>query len=146
MARSARVNAYHRAWGLANRENKRIYNKRWRERYPEKWAELQRRAKFRRRGEPSGAYALWRRYKLRPGDWEAMFEAQGGCCAICKRVSKNPRDSKRPLVVDHCHKTNKVRGLLCHNCNLTLGKYDDDPNWFDLIAVYLRKHAPAETT
>ena len=66
-----------------------------------------------------------------------MLHAQGGVCAICNRLSKN---GKR-LVVDHCHRTKVVRGLLCHNCNLTLGKYEDNPQWLIRMVDYLHANS-----
>ena len=52
-------------------------------------------------------------------DYDAMLAAQGGVCAICG----NPPKTRR-LHIDHDHKTGKVRGLLCFQCNrFTLGKY-----------------------
>jgi hypothetical protein len=50
-------------------------------------------------------------YGLGPGEYERLFEAQEGACAIC-RGKRRYR-----LSVDHDHKTNLVRGLLCRMCN-----------------------------
>lgn len=70
---------------------------------------------------------LRRNYNLTPEDWEAMFENQNHLCAIChKEGFKIDPASKNLLVVDHCHNTGKVRGLLCHNCNRALGLLQDD--------------------
>lgn len=51
-----------------------------------------------------------------------MLEKQEGKCAICKQPPKN-----RALHVDHCHATEKVRGLLCHGCNTGIGLFRDNP-------------------
>jgi hypothetical protein len=51
-------------------------------------------------------------------------------CAIC-----NTPTSK--LVVDHCHKTNRVRGVLCNSCNLGLGKFKDSPELLEAAMLYL---------
>jgi Recombination endonuclease VII len=50
-------------------------------------------------------------YGLRSGEYDALFTAQGGRCAICRETR-----SQR-LSVDHCHATGVVRGLLCRRCN-----------------------------
>lgn len=71
-------------------------------------------------------------YGLTPADYEALLERQGGCCAIC---GKPP--TGRALDVDHCHRTGAIRGLLHSQCNLTLGRHEDDPTWFKRAAVYL---------
>jgi len=47
---------------------------------------------------------------------------------------------KHGLVVDHNHATGKVRALLCHNCNLTLGRAKDNPNILLSCIDYLNKH------
>ena len=64
---------------------------------------------------------LWHKYKLTLEQYDEMFEQQNGVCAICSGVNL---DGRR-LVVDHDHKTNKVRGLLCTGCNTKLGIVED---------------------
>jgi hypothetical protein len=63
-------------------------------------------------------------------DYEAMAEAQGHICAIC-------RLPKTPLCVDHCHVTGKVRGLLCHDCNKMLGFANDNTDVLSRAIEYL---------
>lgn len=50
-------------------------------------------------------------------------------CVICGTETK--------LVVDHDHKTEKFRGLICSNCNLGLGKFKDDPELLEFARMYL---------
>jgi Recombination endonuclease VII len=58
-------------------------------------------------------------------DYDAMHEAQDGLCAICKQPETSSRDGKvYRLAVDHCHKTGKVRGLLCFKCNSAMGSFE----------------------
>jgi len=54
------------------------------------------------------------KYGITEADYERMYTAQNGCCAICKKHSSN---FKRRLNIDHNHKTGQVRGLLCYRCN-----------------------------
>jgi len=61
-----------------------------------------------------------------------MLELQEGTCAICGGGT-----SKKFLATDHDHKTGEVRGLLCANCNKTLGRFRDDPQRFRNAADYL---------
>lgn len=69
---------------------------------------------------------LQRTYGITLDDYEAMLEEQGGRCAICGSEGFTmAAHHKAKLVVDHCHKTGKVRGLLCHNCNRALGLFKD---------------------
>ncbi|MGI5196950.1 endonuclease VII domain-containing protein [Streptomyces sp. CA-288835] len=53
-------------------------------------------------------------YGLTAEDYQRLLEAQGGKCAICRETRKTN------LAVDHCHKTEAVRGLLCARCNSQL--------------------------
>jgi len=69
---------------------------------------------------------LKKNYNLTVADYGVMLVSQNGVCAICG----NP-PSDRGLAVDHCHATNKVRGLLCFTCNVALGCLRDD---LDLLA------------
>ena len=55
-------------------------------------------------------------------------------CVICGIESDK-------LVVDHCHKTNSVRGALCGECNLGLGKFKDDPQLLEFARIYLLSSA-----
>src|ERR1051325_379040 len=68
---------------------------------------------------------LFRRYGLRMEDWDRLLESQNGLCAICKEPFEIGSSGKHP-VVDHCHKTGKIRGLLHSNCNTGLGMFKDD--------------------
>jgi hypothetical protein len=66
------------------------------------------------------------RYGITVEEYEKLLKRQGNSCFICK--TKNP-SQKRKLsnyfCVDHCHKTGKVRGLLCSTCNTALGLLGD---------------------
>ena len=59
-------------------------------------------------------YTLLRKYGITIADRDAMIANQGGKCNICQCDNKD-------LVIDHCHTTGKVRGLLCQSCNVFLG-------------------------
>src|SRR5688572_25447976 len=74
----------------------------------------------------------WRKYKygLNDTDYASMLEAQDGKCKICGVVAKR-------FDVDHCHSTNKVRGLLCHKCNWVLGQVNDDVGILQNMINYL---------
>lgn len=73
---------------------------------------------------------------LTVGEYEAMVQRQGGLCAICGGTNKNGRR----LSLDHCHKTGKVRGLLCNNCNTGLGLFRDSQTALAAALAYLREH------
>ena len=78
---------------------------------------------------------LEKQYGVTAEQYHAMVKAQGGVCNICKR----PPGKKR-LAVDHCHRSKKVRALLCRHCNLLIGLAEDKPETLDAAAAYLRGH------
>ncbi|MFJ5066549.1 endonuclease VII domain-containing protein [Kitasatospora sp. NPDC088556] len=53
-------------------------------------------------------------YGLTSEEYAALLAAQGGRCAICQETRR------RNLAVDHCHRTEAIRGLLCNRCNSQL--------------------------
>lgn len=75
-----------------------------------------------------------KRYGITVADYNRMFSEQGGCCKACKR---HQDVFKRRLVIDHCHQTGKVRGLLCISCNLCLGYVNDNKNTLLSLMEYL---------
>jgi len=75
-------------------------------------------------------------YGITSDDYNKMFADQNGCCAIC---STHQSEFKKPLSVDHCHTTGKVRGLLCSECNLGLGKFKDDITNLENALKYLKE-------
>lgn len=74
------------------------------------------------------------RYGLTIATWEEMFNRQNRCCAICK--SPVPK-SKRGWHTDHDHITNRVRGILCNNCNIGLAGAEDSLATLTAMIVYL---------
>ncbi len=68
---------------------------------------------------------LIRKYSIFLKDYSIMLIEQRGCCAICSKPEEE--ESYQVLHVDHCHKTGRVRGLLCRNCNHVLGLMKDNP-------------------
>lgn len=115
-----------RAWQAANADKVREYNAR---RYADK---------------KKRDHRQWwlRLYKLTPEDYERLLDAQGGVCAVCQQPERyvDARTGEpRRLAVDHCHSTNRVRGLLCGSCNRGLGQFKDDSNLLRRAAAYLDK-------
>lgn len=84
---------------------------------------------------------LIRKYGVSLAIYEQMLTAQGGACAICKKLAIS--ESYGVLHVDHCHKTGRVRGLLCRNCNHVLGLMGDSAELMVVAARYLKvPHIP----
>lgn len=85
-----------------------------------------------------------REYGISLEEYDDMLFKQSGQCLICGdsqnlNVIDYRSGKNRRLAVDHCHKTGKVRGLLCDWCNRALGFLRDDPELFEKAAEYLRE-------
>lgn len=79
-----------------------------------------------------------KKYGISMEDYDNMLKEQGGSCAICgSTVSYNSRRNK--FDIDHCHKTGKVRGLLCNKCNKGIGYFNDDVSLLTRALEYLLK-------
>ena len=71
-------------------------------------------------------------YNLSVEEYNNMLASQDSLCSICKTQTK--------LVVDHCHTTGKVRGLLCNRCNMGLGHFKDTVALLKHAEEYLKKY------
>lgn len=89
-------------------------------------------AELRRRTRSSN---MLRGFGITVDEFEAMLIAQGGRCAICAR----PMDHQKEPMIDHCHATQRVRGLLCISCNFGLGRFRDNPEFLRNAVRYLTK-------
>ncbi|WUN04179.1 endonuclease VII domain-containing protein [Streptomyces virginiae] len=76
---------------------------------------------------------LKRAYGITEAERERMIASQGGTCCICETA---------PAVhVDHCHKTGRVRGVLCFNCNTAIGLLGESPGTIERAIAYLEGNA-----
>lgn len=71
--------------------------------------------------------------------YQQMLVGQRGVCVICHRPSLDGK----PLRVDHSHATGRVRALLCHPCNVSLGLMQDNPDRLRAAAAFLEQHESA---
>jgi hypothetical protein len=83
---------------------------------------------------------LMNAYVITPAIYDHLLLMQGGHCAMCPSTNSGRKGDKY-LVVDHCHTTNQIRGLLCHNCNILLGAAKDDQQTLQNAISYLSKYA-----
>ena len=97
----------------------------WRKNNPDKWKSLK----------------LKRKYGITTNQYNQILELQNGVCAICGNLEttiKNNQSQKIcSLAVDHDHKTGKVRGLLCSNCNKAIGFLKENIDSFYSAIKYL---------
>jgi hypothetical protein len=120
------------------RDCERARGYKWRADNPERYREQARRSTQRQRErDPDFTWAamLWRYHRLRPADYYRMLDDQRGICAGCGRV---PSEGER-LQVDHCHRTEKRRGLLCGPCNRALANVDDSIERLEGLIRYLQR-------
>lgn len=59
---------------------------------------------------------------------DELFQSQGYCCAFCGTQGPQDITGSKGWNIDHCHKSNKVRFILCNHCNRGLGAFKDDPD------------------
>lgn len=125
-----RTRAAAKVWYHANREKMVEYQRNQRKNYPPgKYSEYSRRSK----------------HGMTQEEWEFMLIAQGNKCRICEceigqKLGASYKESRKGLaVVDHCHTTGKIRGLLCSNCNTGIGLLGDSAENAARAAVYLSK-------
>jgi hypothetical protein len=72
--------------------------------------------------------------------YKEMFDRQNGKCAIChKEGNGRGRGVLRPLAVDHCHTTKRIRGLLCSDCNTAIGLLRENVEVLKSAILYLRR-------
>lgn len=85
---------------------------------------------------------LKRYYNLTLEEVNERYEAQGKRCLICTEFMTQPEigNTKRTLNIDHCHNTNKVRGIICSSCNVGLGNFGDNPGTLYRAYTYLKEH------
>jgi hypothetical protein len=102
----------------------RDYYKRWRYSHKE---------------EGRAAARKWK-YGLTEDVYNATLTAQRGRCAICRVVFDDATKATSPHV-DHCHKNNHVRGILCDKCNKGLGNFADSIEHLEAAALYLKRQS-----
>lgn len=75
------------------------------------------------------------KYGVSKQKYQEMLSFAKRKCEICFRPSRN----QLSLSVDHCHYSKKVRGLLCHQCNVGIGYFQDNPKFLLSAIRYLKK-------
>lgn len=76
-------------------------------------------------------------YGITLEQYNLMFDEQNGCCRCC---GKHQSELDKPLCVDHDHKSEKVRGLLCTVCNLAIGYTNDNIQILSNMIDYLKSN------
>jgi hypothetical protein len=127
-------------------EKRRETSKKWDLANPERKRENSKRAGTtpagKDREEHDRLIRRFREHGLTLDQYHTMVESQNFCCAICGEEPKTDcGGSHDGFHIDHNHKTDEVRGLLCgEGCNQGLGMFRDSPELLEKAVDYLRKH------
>ena len=117
------------------------YTRQWRKDNPEKYQAQRARDRAKANAkDPHWSRRNWLRskYGITFEMFEQMSEAQGHVCAICKEPEIIMQNGKvKAFSVDHNHTTGQVRGLLCKNCNVSLGGFRDNITYLKSAIEYL---------
>ena len=89
--------------------------------------------------------AIFNSYRIRESELQDLLLKQHGCCKICGADFGSElelgKGKSRQYVIDHCHDTGKVRGLLCGTCNLVIGYIEKKKLPVDLYMDYINEYA-----
>ncbi len=121
-------------WQKENPEKTRETLRKWKEKNPNyrKDYYLKNPEKYR---EMRFKMMMWRvGVGITYSEFKELLRKQKNGCAICGEA-----ETKRRMSVDHCHRTGKVRGLLCQRCNTSLGGFKDNPALLKKAIKYLNK-------
>lgn len=83
-------------------------------------------------------YDLKKKFGITLVQYNQLFTEQTGSCALC---DKHQSEQRKAMAVDHDHKTGEIRALLCHNCNVGLGNFQDNQDLLQKAINYLNKQA-----
>lgn len=91
-------------------------------------------------------YGLKRYYGIDLSVYQKMLLDQNGVCGICGKPETSVVNGKlKPLAVDHCHNSTKIRGLLCARCNQAIGLLNEDQETLRKAIDYLNKHQKSDS-
>lgn len=121
-------------WRAANPEHYREYVRQWRAKNPEYEAEARKKWKE-KNPERYKHLHLMKKHGISFETYQAMLEQQKGLCAACLE----PFSEEDNPYVDHCHKTQVIRGLVHMMCNTGLGHAKDNPEKLRRWADYLER-------
>lgn len=137
---------YTRIWRAENKEHVQEVNRDWRTR--NKLQVVERNKAYNefhkeRIQASQRKHHLHIEYGLTIAEYDAMVAQQAGKCLVCGVVPKPTKRSSKGLHVDHCHKSGKVRGLLCHQCNCAIGLLKEDTGRIRRLLEYIESYGEA---
>jgi hypothetical protein len=121
-------------WAKENAEKNKKNAKRWNMENRERYNENKKRS-AKNNPDICKNIQLRNKFGITLDDYNKMLANQGGVCAICKQTC----GTGKSLAVDHCHKTKKVRGLLCQHCNTGFGQFRESKKYLYSAIEYCDK-------
>lgn len=113
---------------------KKISNEKFKEKNPNRDANILKSHFYSSRGN----------FRVSKKDYSNLLEIQNNVCAICNKpetiINGHKNRIPKRLAIDHCHKTGKIRGLLCHKCNVSIGAMRESIKILQSAIEYLTKH------
>lgn len=137
---------YFYEYNQKNKEKRLAKGAEWRKNNHEKMLGYKRKYNNNNRDKIRASGRL-RRSKTSEDVFNSLLREQDGLCAVCREPETTMQYGKaKGLAADHCHQTNKTRGLLCQNCNLGIGRFDDNIFYIENAIAYLSNvdHIPKE--
>lgn len=122
--RKERTRAAQEKWRAANKAKIALGKKTWKNNNREEWRRRRREDKIKQ--------------FMSLDDYHTLLNMQDHRCAICKSTDPNNKNSTR-FCIDHCHRTGRIRGLLCHRCNTMLGAAIDSQATILKAIAYLER-------
>jgi len=126
-----RISSQRKQYREANLEMIREHGRQWRKDHID---EIKRRDLERKKKKPERERTCKRHYGITIDDFNRMVSLQDGKCAICRLGFLSSRNQH----IDHDHKSQVVRGVLCSNCNTGLGHFKDNEDTLRAAIAYLR--------
>lgn len=84
-------------------------------------------------------YFIKSKYGVSELEYKRMLDERDYCCDICGLRQMGNAKNKDKLCIDHCHTTDKIRGLLCRNCNSAIGYFKDNIEVIEKSIKYLKR-------
>lgn len=151
-----KIKKYHKKWIEENLEKFNESQKKWRDANPEKFKEGQKKWRDANPEKLKESQKKWmeknpekfkaiifknmlKQYGITESDFNKIVLNQNGVCSVCGKSPGASKKNQTRLSIDHDHKTGKMRGLLCHKCNVGLGHFNDNPDLLIAALAYLKK-------
>lgn len=136
-------------YGTRNSPNRKKHQKAWNEKRKGYHKEYYEKNKIMWLNRGRENYLI-RTFGITQKQFDEMLESQGGVCAICGKQERvyTPGlviNETRRMCIDHDHKTGKIRGILCYACNVSIGRFDDNPETLRRAAEYLEKFRESDS-